>query len=150
MPEKKVAKTSQTTKKTVKTQSRFVYAVGRRKTATAQVRLYSGKGETTVNGLPISRYFPGKMAQIAFERPFKVTNTLYKYHASFKVKGSGKNGQLVAVTHALARALDQENKELHHSFLKKNHLLTRDPRKRERRKTGQMGRARKKKQSPKR
>jgi small subunit ribosomal protein S9 len=64
--------------------------------------------------------------------------------------GSGTNSQLGAVIHGLARALDKENKENYHDVLKKAHLLTRDSRARERRKVGQMGRARKKKQSPKR
>lgn len=128
----------------------YVFAVGRRKTATARVRLYPGKGETLVNGLPIEQYFPGEIAKKAYRRPFEVATTLNKYYATVKVEGSGKNGQLGAVVHGLARALDKENRELYHSALKKYKLLTRDPRMRERRKPGQMGRARKKKQSPKR
>lgn len=129
---------------------KYTYALGRRKTATARVRLFKGKGETLVNGQPIGDYFPGKTAEIAYLRPFQVTETVGKYYATIKVAGSGKNGQLGAVIHGLARALDQENKELYHSVLKQHKLFTRDPRKRERRKPGQMGRARKKKQSPKR
>ena len=129
---------------------KYTYAVGRRKTATAQVRLFKGKGKILVNEKPIEEYFPGEVAKVFYLRPFQVTNTIGKYHATIKVGGSGKNGQLDAVVHAIARALDKENRDLYHSALKKDKLLTRDPRMRERRKPGQMGRARKKKQSPKR
>lgn len=129
---------------------KYVPAVGRRKTAVARVRLFSGKGETTVNGLPIAEYFSGVVAKVAYEKPFTTTETLGKYYATIKVIGSGKVGQLEAVIHGLARALNKENKDLYRDRLKKQGLLTRDPRARERRKAGQMGRARKKKQSPKR
>lgn len=129
---------------------KFIFAVGRRKTAVARVRLFRGKGETMVNGIPIAKYFSGEVAKIAYQKPFVVTNTLGKYYATVKVEGSGKSGQLGAVVHGLARALDKENKELYHSLLKKAGLLTRDSRAKERRKPGQMGKARKKKQSPKR
>ena len=90
------------------------------------------------------------MAKVFYLHPFKVTETVGKYDATIKVRGSGKKGQLEAVVHGLARALDKENKELFHPALKKVVILSRDPRMRERRKPGQMGRARKKKQSPKR
>jgi small subunit ribosomal protein S9 len=130
--------------------SGYVFAVGRRKTATARVRLYYGKGKTVVNERPIEEYFSGKVAEKYYLRPFEVTETLGKYYATVKVEGSGLAGQLEAVIHGIARALDKENRELFHSSLKKNKLLTRDPRVRERRKVGQAGRARKKKQSPKR
>jgi len=135
-------------KKTEK--SKFISAVGRRKTAVARVRLYKGKGEILVNSQPIEKYFPGEQMKVFYLKPFQVTETLGKYYATIKVEGSGKSGQLGAVIHGLARALNKENKEAYHSLLKKNKLLTRDPRARERRKVGQMGRARKKKQSPKR
>jgi len=135
-------------KKTEK--SKFISAVGRRKTAVARVRLYRGKGEIVVNNQPIEKYFPGEQMKVFYLKPFQVTETLGKYYATIKVEGSGKSGQLGAVIHGLARALNKENKEAYHSLLKKNKLLTRDPRARERRKVGQMGRARKKKQSPKR
>lgn len=127
-----------------------IFAVGRRKTAVARVRLFRGKGEILVNSKPVAEYFPGVVAKTLWTRPFAVTDTVGKYHATIKVGGSGKYAQLGAVIHGLARALDKENKELYHSSLKKQKLLTRDDRARERRKVGQMGRARKKKQSPKR
>lgn len=129
---------------------KYVYAVGRRKTAVARIRLFKGKGEIIVNEKPISEYFSGEVAKTFYLKPFQVTDTLEKYNATVKVEGSGKNGQLEAVIHGLARALVKENRELYHSALKKAGLLTRDPRAKERRKPGQMGKARKKKQSPKR
>jgi small subunit ribosomal protein S9 len=137
-------------KKTAKVKKDFVFAVGRRKTAVARIRLYHGKGTTIVNDMPIEKYFSGKLDESFYLKPFVVTETLNKYYATIKVEGSGKSGQMAAVIHGLARALDKENKEIYHDSLKKNHLLTRDSRARERRKVGQMGRARKKKQSPKR
>jgi small subunit ribosomal protein S9 len=133
-----------------KTKKKFTYAIGRRKTATAQVRLFKGKGEVLVNRQPVADYFPSEVAKHHYLRPFQATNTLGKYDATVVVRGSGKEAQLGAVVHGLARALDKENHEVYHPALKKHQLLTRDSRKRERRKPGQMGRARKKKQSPKR
>ena len=103
-----------------------------------------------VNGIPIEEYFPGEAAKVAWLKPFTITDTVGKYYATVKVEGGGKSAQLGAVVHGLARALDKESKELYHSFFKKAGLLTRDPRVKERRKPGQMGKARKKKQSPKR
>lgn len=129
---------------------KYTFAVGRRKTAIARVRLYSGKGEILVNGKPIGDYFSGEVAKIAYLKPFQATDTLGKYYAIIKTEGSGKEGQLEAVIHGLARALDKENKKLYHSALKKSKLLTRDSRAKERRKPGLAGKARKKKQSPKR
>lgn len=146
----KVKDNSQLEKKTVKAPKDFVFAVGRRKTAVARVRLYRGKGQTLVNGQPIEKYFSGEVYKNFYQKPFVVSETLGKYYATIKIEGSGTSSQVGAVVHGLARALDKENKENYHDVLKKAHLLTRDSRARERRKVGQMGRARKKKQSPKR
>lgn len=130
--------------------SKFIFAVGRRKESVARVRLYRGKGKILVNDQPIDEYFPGEIAKKLWMKPFEITNTVDKYWATIKVEGGGKSGQLGAVVHGLARALDKENRDLYHSSLKKAGLLTRDPRAKERRKPGQMSKARKKKQSPKR
>jgi len=140
----------QVDKKEKKVKKAFVFAVGRRKTAVARIRLYHGKGETLVNGQPINKYFSGEINKTFYQQPFNLTETLGKYYATIKVVGSGQKAQLGAVIHGLARALDKENKEDFHSLLKKVGLLTRDSRAKERRKIGQMGKARKKKQSPKR
>jgi small subunit ribosomal protein S9 len=139
----------QVEKKEKKTKKAFVFTVGRRKTAVARIRLYHGKGETLVNDQPIAKYFSGEITKTFYQQPFNLTESLGKYYATIKVVGSGKKAQLGAVVHGLARALDKDNQSFH-SVLKKNKLLTRDPRAKERRKVGQMGKARKKKQSPKR
>ncbi|MFC1790727.1 30S ribosomal protein S9 [Patescibacteria group bacterium] len=133
-----------------KIKQEYIYAVGRRKNASARVRLYLKKGKMIVNGLPIAKYFPGPVAEIAYNRPFKVCDCLGKFYATVKVVGSGKESQLLAIIHGLARTLDKADREKYHPVLKKNGLLTRDSRQRERRKAGQAGRARHKKQSPKR
>ncbi len=145
------SKTNKTLKnKVTPAKGKYIFAVGRRKTAVARVRLFKGKGEILVNNQPIAKYFPSEQAKVFYLKPFQVTETLNKYYATIKVEGSGRSGQLGAVVHGLARVLDKENKEAYHSSLKKAGLLTRDPRAKERRKVGQMGKARKKKQSPKR
>jgi small subunit ribosomal protein S9 len=125
-------------------------AVGRRKEAVARVRVLEGNGKITVNGKPISEYFRGPIFQRAYQKPFEVTQTLGKYTATVKVLGGGMTSQLGAVVHGLARALEQVDKENYRKPLKENGLLTRDARVRERRKMGNAGRARAKKQSPKR
>jgi small subunit ribosomal protein S9 len=150
MAEKKKAAEKAPKKKKKTIRKKYFYAVGRRKSASAQVRLFSGKGETLVNQQPIDRYFPGKVAEVFYTKPLRVCNVLGKYYATIKVSGSGKNGQLGAVIHGLARALDKADRENHHLILKRHKLLTRDSRRKERSKPGQMGKARKKKQSPKR
>ncbi|HUV42680.1 MAG TPA: 30S ribosomal protein S9 [Patescibacteria group bacterium] len=146
-----------TTKKTVKVRKTkrgrkkaYTYALGRRKEAVARVRLFKGKGDLMVNNRPIEEWFPGEVNELIYMKPFQVTKTEGKYYATVKVRGSGKNGQLGAVVHGLARALDKENSELYHLPLKKAGLLTRDPRMKERRKAGLAQSARAKKQSPKR
>ena len=128
---------------------KYTLAIGRRKEATARVRLFSTKGETLVNGLPIGGYFGGAVAKAVYEQPFELTEAGGSYHATIKVEGSGKVGQLGAVRHGLARALAKDNPNFR-AVLKKAGLLTRDPRGRERRKVGTGGKARRAKQSPKR
>jgi len=127
----------------------FIHAHGRRKTATARIRLYTKGGEFSVNGMSIEEYFPGQIAKTKYQSPLIITNTLGKMSASFKVSGSGKNSQLGAVIHALSRALINVNPDFR-AKLKPHNLLTRDPRAKERRKYGLAQKARKGKQSPKR
>lgn len=127
----------------------FFSAVGRRKTAVARVRLWSGKQELTVNGKPISIYFKGDTFKKIYQSPFVITDTLGQFTGSIKIVGSGLMGQAGALVHGLARALvkiDEANK----LPLRAKGLITRDPRMKETRKAGQGGRARAKKQSPKR
>ncbi|PIU02129.1 30S ribosomal protein S9 [Candidatus Shapirobacteria bacterium CG09_land_8_20_14_0_10_49_15] len=146
------SKTDQTSKqsKSKVSKKQYIPAVGRRKEAIARVRLFHGKGETTVNGQPIGEYFFGPIDEATYLKPFKVTGTSGKFYMTVKVIGSGKKGQLGALVHGLARALDKQNTELYHQPLKQAGLLTRDSRTRERRKPGMGGKARRKRQSPKR
>ncbi|EKD57343.1 MAG: 30S ribosomal protein S9 [uncultured bacterium] len=127
----------------------YIQAVGRRKEAVARVRLLPGKGQNVVNGIPIENYFPSEAAKTKYLKPFHLTKSQDMYFASIKVKGSGKSGQLDAVIHGIARALNAADKDFR-PFLKRAGLLTRDPRVKERRKYGLAQKARKGKQSPKR
>ncbi len=129
---------------------KYFYAVGRRKTARAVVRLFLGRQKTTVNDQSIEKYFPGAVLAAIYEQPLRLTKTLKRVWARIVVKGGGKHSQAEAVRLALARALVKMNAPLYKQTLKQAGLLTVDARVRERRKAGQMGRARKKKQSPKR
>ena len=138
------------TKLKKKAKADFYYAVGRRKSASARVRVYPKKGPILVNGIPIEKYFPMATHKQAYLRPFMVTRTSGKFSATCKVSGSGKNGQLGAVIHGLSRALVLANPKKFKPLLKKQGLLTRDPRMKERRKPGLAQSARAKKQSPKR
>jgi len=133
-----------------KTKKNYVYAVGRRRRASARVRLYRGKEENLVNNLVIGKYFPGEAMRTKWQMPFKLTDTLDKYYVTVKVVGGGKKGQLDAVAHATAKAFAELKPEKYREILKKAGLLTRDSRIRERRKVGTGGKARRQKQSPKR
>ena len=128
----------------------YFSAVGRRKTAVARVRLWSGKQDIVVNGKPISDYFQGEILKKVYQLPFIATDTLKQYTGSIKVEGSGVMGQVDAVVHGIARALVKIDSEKYKSPLRGIGLLTRDPRMKETRKVGQGGKARSKKQSPKR
>lgn len=128
---------------------KFVSVVGRRKQAIARVRLFEGKGDLTVNGKKINEYFMGKVAEKYFLQPFDVTQTQGQYYTTIKVEGGGMSSQLGAVVHGIARALSKANEKLKPA-LKNQGLLTRDARVKERRKYGHAGKARAKKQSPKR
>ena len=125
-------------------------AVGRRREAVARVRLFKGQGQLTVNGKPIAEYFTGLISQKLYQRPFELTKTLGELSGSVKVLGGGAHSQLEATIHGISRALQILDRDKHRGILKSNGLLTRDPRARERRKFGQAGKARAKKQSPKR
>ncbi len=128
----------------------YFSGLGRRKTAVARVRLWAGKQEMQVNGKPISSYFKGEVFKKTYNAPFLATETLGQYTGSIKVAGSGLMGQVDALVHGIARALAKVNSEGYKQILRDKGFLTRDPRMKETRKAGQGGRARAKKQSPKR
>lgn len=128
--------------------SDYISAHGRRKEASARVRLFKGKGENLINSKPMSTFFPSLVSQSRLNNVFAITDTKDKYYATVTVKGSGKNSQLEAVIHGLSRAL--ATVEGLRAIVKKAGLLTRDARVKERRKYGNAQKARKGKQSPKR
>lgn len=135
-------------KKTIK--KNYTSAVGRRRKSSARVRLYKGKQESTVNGVLIGKYFPGLIMQTRWQKPFVLTDTLGKYYVTVKVEGGGKNGQLGATVHGISRAFSALDSDKFRKALKVEGLLTRDERRRQRRMVGTGGKARRKKQSPKR
>ncbi len=130
-------------------QQQATNTVGRRKEAVARVRISSGNGQITVNGKPIAEYFSGPILQKIYSKPLEITKTLGKYTISVKVAGGGQVSQLKAVIHGISRAIAKAEPSLR-TVLKKEGLLTRDPRAKERRKYGLAQKARAKKQSPKR
>ncbi len=132
-----------------KLNAKYVSAHGRRKEATARVRLYQGKGQNLIGETPLEVYFPQLVAQKKLQKVFEITKTESKYYATITVKGGGKNSQLEAVIHGLSRALASADIKLR-PIIKKAKLLTRDARVKERRKYGNAQKARKGKQSPKR
>lgn len=137
--------------------SEHTYAVGRRKTAIARVRLYPKASvpdkdgvQLLVNDKSAEVYFGGNAEKNQYRLPFILTETLTKMSASVKVVGGGTQAQLGAIVHGIARALTKLNSEKYRATLKTAGLLTRDPRAKERRKVGTGGKARRAKQSPKR
>ncbi len=129
----------------------YHYAVGRRKSATAEVRLYpGGNGTIIVNDKPIVDYFGSGNERIIEEAlaPLKATGNDGRYNVTVLTRGGGVHGQAGAIRLGLARALDKANPDLHGS-LKGENLLTRDPREKERKKPG-LRRARKRPQYTKR
>ena len=111
---------------------------GRRKTAIARVRIASGSGKITVNGRPFETYFPTDTLRMVVSQPLAATAMAGKFDIRVNVQGGGPNGQAVAVRHGIARALLESDINLRPT-LKSEGLLTRDSRKRERKKYGQPG-----------
>ncbi|HEX2915042.1 MAG TPA: 30S ribosomal protein S9 [Chloroflexia bacterium] len=127
----------------------YFYGTGRRKTAVARVRLVPGTGTFTVNGKTLTEYFGGRqLNEIVIMQPLRLVNRVGQYNVTVKVVGGGTSGQAGAVRHGIARALLQVDETLRPT-LKKNGLLTRDARAKERKKPG-LKRARKAPQYTKR
>ena len=126
----------------------YTYAIGKRKSATAKIRLTNGKGVITANGVSAADYFadsPSFMNSII--APFKAIED-NKYDVSIVVDGGGHSGQIDAIKNGIAKALVIKNESLKDT-LRKAELLGRDPRERERKKFGLKG-ARKQRQFTKR
>ena len=113
-------------------------ATGRRKTAVAQVRLAAGSGKIVVNGRSLEEYFPTASLQNTVLAPLTLTNLVHTYDAVVCATGGGLNGQAGAVRLGIARALLEVDATLRPA-LKAEGYLTRDPRMRERKKSGQPG-----------
>lgn len=150
---------------------KYYEATGSRKQAIARVRLYLANkekpvmissfknkqtnlkirpGEIYVNKKPIEKLFSSSTEKAVYLLPLMLTDNIDRFAISILVRGGGKHSQLQAISHGLSRALCEIDKETYRQILKKNGLLTRDPRGRERRKVGMGGKARRAKQSPKR
>ncbi len=128
----------------------YIEGVGRRKVATARVRLYQSKGDFIVNDSVVGSYFTGvRNADKKYLQPFKITGTEKQFAVTAKVSGSGVSSQLDALILGISRALVEFNAEFR-PLLKKAGLLTRDDRMKETRKVGMGGKARRSRQSPKR
>lgn len=108
---------------------------GRRKNSVARVRLVPGNGAITINGLSSEQYIPFANLREVMVQPFNVTETLGNYDVLISVAGGGFSGQAGAIRHGIARALLTVDPDFRAS-LKKAGLLTRDPRKKERKKPG--------------
>jgi small subunit ribosomal protein S9 len=127
----------------------YFYALGRRKSATARVRLQGGKGAITVNDKPAEEYFAeSKYLLTDLQKPFVVLDQENKFDITVRVTGGGHHGQVEAIRLGIAKALTLMNEDLK-STLKRANLLGRDSREKERKKFGLKG-ARKQRQFTKR
>ncbi len=113
-----------------------IHAVGRRKTSVARVYLSRGKGEWRINGRTLAEYFPREAYHALLEKPFQATDTSGEFDILVNVRGGGLTGQAGAIQLGVARALlvDDEDRRVP---LRREGLLTRDPRRVERKKYGQ-------------
>ncbi len=114
------------------------YATGRRKTSTARVFLRPGTGEIAVNSRAFESFFPTEVLRTQVRTPLQLTETADKFDVVATVAGGGVSGQAGAVRLGIARALIEYNAELR-KRLKKEGLLTRDARIKERKKYGMAG-----------
>ena len=114
------------------------YGTGRRKTSTARVYLRPGSGDIKINRRSFENYFPNEALRMIIRQPLSLTDTSGKFDILVNVDGGGTSGQAGAVRHGITRALLEFNADLR-STLKKAGLVTRDPRRKERKKYGQKG-----------
>lgn len=115
--------------------SKYTYTIGRRKTASAQVRVYPGKGKSMINGKPASDYITRKDLFETVYAPLRLCKQKEECYFEVQVMGSGEKGQAEAIRLGLARALAEKSEE-HKVLLKEAGFLTRDARKVERKKPG--------------
>jgi len=130
-------------------EAKYAYGLGRRKSATARVRLFKGKGNITINDRPAAEYFDGNTTLLAeLTDPLALVNKQKEFDVTVRVSGGGQSGQVDAIKLAIAKALTVEHSDLR-STLKKAEFLKRDPREKERKKYG-LRSARKREQFSKR
>jgi len=119
-----------------KIKEKYIYSVGKRKTAIAQIRLFpKGKGNIIINQKKSTEYLPDYELQETILAPLKLVDLTNKVDISILVKGGGKRGQAGAIRHGIARALNEYDKNLRKT-LKVAGFLTRDARIKERKKPG--------------
>lgn len=128
--------------------ARYIEAIGRRKTASARVRLYPGTGTIVVNDKPAEEYFPWPFLVHRLTEPLQVTGNDGRFNVTVHVQGGGTSGQADAVRMGVARALVELDENLR-KVLRDHKMLTRDARAKERKKPG-LKRARKAPQYTKR
>lgn len=127
----------------------YFYALGRRKSSTARVRLMKGTGKITVNDKPAEEYFAdSKSLLYELQQPYALIDQVNKFDVTVKVNGGGHASQVDAIRLGISRALAEMNPDLK-STLKRADMLGRDPREKERKKFGLKG-ARKQRQFTKR
>jgi small subunit ribosomal protein S9 len=114
------------------------YATGKRKTSIARVWMKPGDGKVTVNDQDLNQYFKLDTAKMIIFQPLELTGTLGQFDIDITVLGGGMKGQAGAIRHGITRGLLAVKDEFRES-LKKAGLITRDPRKKERKKYGQKG-----------
>jgi len=111
---------------------------GKRKTSIARVTLKHGKGDININNVPLNKYFPSETLIMVVKQPLTTAAVTGKYDISVKVNGGGMSGQAGAIRHGIAKALVDINPDFR-GKLKKEGMLTRDSRVKERKKYGQKG-----------
>lgn len=119
-------------------ESQTTYATGKRKTAIARVWISPGTGNVTVNGTPIDEYFERETSRMVVRQSLELLEAQAQYDVTARVRGGGHSAQAEAMRHGIARALTAEDSERRRP-LKRAGFLTRDDRKKERKKYGQAG-----------
>ncbi|MDD4364033.1 MAG: 30S ribosomal protein S9 [Atribacterota bacterium] len=114
------------------------YGTGRRKTSIAKVWIYPGKGNIIINNKPHNNYFFNISNVLAVEEPLKAVQKIEEVDVNVRVSGGGVTGQSGAIRHGIARALVEYDSTLR-PILKKEKMLERDARMKERKKYGQKG-----------
>lgn len=117
-------------------------ATGRRKSSVAQVKMTAGSGKITVNGKDVREFMPYETYVMDLMQPLTLTNNENTFDIDVKVTGGGQNGQTGAIRLGIARALleydapNKDNEDSYRKILKRNGMITRDPRAKERKKPG--------------